>query len=570
MAYNHERYKVDTSFKVNEEAQAAQLPTFLTERQHANRKRGREIILDNIFNISRDCMSAVHLLKTTGGQAYEDIWSSMTRERREETMFAALQAVELIIPSQRFREEAPELTLEAMCGGRGEGFNQLLHHFFVEPKVGPDGQLVKPTEYPLESLLNQKHLYLTFFVQLVIQKMAGVKAELQIPKKTSSVITPPDVLARLRAKYTYISDEGVLTPKPEAFRDREFVDWGGQWYCEIKDCLKSEDDLARNEGTKMLLCAPCKSLKRATAYCSVACQKKDWKVHKATCGQPLTDTTDIPIFSSNSTHATPGHKIGALLSQQIKVHDNWVGLCVICMPDSAKVARDLHDEFRDLAFSTRDPKNIGWLFTSLTIYLQNILGGKNTQPEVKPLAAISPSEFMHQFISAFEIDEATFIAGLPTADDLIERRLPDIPGVLRDFTSGKYSVLTAKLLQQSQLRDRTPSAYWGILTSSVRNGPHDSIVTVCVPMDPLRAQREHTRSLAFSTGSIDAICELYHHIQLLTAGQWGQGPFKFTTPADFAGQFADAWGTTIAVLDKWLDVDQGVEQAEKTRKRLCA
>ncbi|CZT41962.1 uncharacterized protein RSE6_01787 [Rhynchosporium secalis] len=58
-------------------------------------------------------------------------------------------------------------------------------------------------------------------------------------------------------------------------------------------CQKSQSDLQ----TSLKCCARCQT----TRYCSVACQKEDWKAHKLVCGKPinphnpgLTDDKDLP------------------------------------------------------------------------------------------------------------------------------------------------------------------------------------------------------------------------------------------------------------------------------------
>ncbi|KAL8286703.1 hypothetical protein RQP46_004231 [Phenoliferia psychrophenolica] len=194
------KYKVDSSLHVNAEAQAAQLPIFLTEGQHAYRKHMRSAILDNVVAISLDCKLAVQFHESTRGEAFEHIWSSKTREQREDIMIKALQGVELAWRSRRMREGAPEITLEGMCGGRGEGFNKLLHHFYVDIKTGPNGEPERPTDFPLlrherqwvewkldrdpeafplsrgkrafqETMLIQKHVYLSLFVRQMMPNM---------------------------------------------------------------------------------------------------------------------------------------------------------------------------------------------------------------------------------------------------------------------------------------------------------------------------------------------------------------------------------------------------------------
>ncbi|KAK4702474.1 hypothetical protein P7C70_g3748, partial [Phenoliferia sp. Uapishka_3] len=565
--YNHERYKVDTGFQVNHEAQQAQLPIFLTERQHASRKRGKEQILLLSADISRACKSAVIDKKSTGGEAIEHVWSSMTREKREELYFTALQQVEVICPSQRFREEAPELTLEAMCGGKGEGFNKLLNHFYREPEL-VDGEFKQETEYPLlrhevqweqlglerdselmplsraerafqESMLNQKHLYLVNFVCQVLKLILGVKTtSLYIPKKLTSVATPPDVKARLRAKYTYVSDEGVLTPKPDACRDPEFVEWGGQWYCEIDDCQKSE-----------------------TAF----------------------DPADTPT----------GHKTSALLRQQIDVHKNlpksqWAvlvqggapgpgqNLCAIQMFASDQRVQDLCTEFRSLAFSTRSPEAIGWFFTSLAIHLDDELETTASQKIMEPLAAVTKEEFTHQFITAFGIEEEAFIAGLPNTIDLIERGFEDTPGILYKYTGGKYPhfVLNKWLRQQCRLRKKHPTAFWGVLISLREGGPVDNFATL-MNLDASVAGKyqESVRRLAFATGDPVHVGEYFVLARIMAQMiGFGESFLKWTTEKEFRRQFCEAWETTDEALDKWIENDlagMGAD-ADKVKKMLSS
>ncbi|KAL8286718.1 hypothetical protein RQP46_004246 [Phenoliferia psychrophenolica] len=326
-AFNYERYKVDSSLHVNAEAQAAQLPIFLTEGQHAYRKHMRSAILDNVVAISLDCKLAVQFHESTRGEAFEHIWSSKTREQLEE--------------------------------------NELS-----------------------------------------------------------------------RAKYWLVSDDGEICVSPDAFRDKEFVEWGGQYYCEFQGRGTSE---IGGKGNGILL-----------------------QAHKATCGRPLTDVTDIPIFNSYTGQANPdatsssAPTIGALLSQQIFCHEKfpgsqWAVIINDIPPSSGKSleiffmapevdtkAIELHNKYRELAFSTRGPKYIGWLFTSLALKLFPHLGSKAPQPGLEQLAAISHADFTHQFITAFEIDEEPFLDGLPTSQDLIDYQLETMPAILRDFTAGRY------------------------------------------------------------------------------------------------------------------------------------
>lgn len=65
-------------------------------------------------------------------------------------MLEALRKTEIVAPSQRFREACPEITLEGLCGGRGEGFHRLLDHFCREnPELDENGELKAAADYPL-------------------------------------------------------------------------------------------------------------------------------------------------------------------------------------------------------------------------------------------------------------------------------------------------------------------------------------------------------------------------------------------------------------------------------------
>ncbi|KAL8286647.1 hypothetical protein RQP46_004175 [Phenoliferia psychrophenolica] len=238
-------------------------------------------------------------------------------------------------------------------------------------------------------------------------------------------------------------------------------------------------------------------------------------------------------------------------------------------PELDKKAIELHDKYRELAFSTREPKNVGWLFTSLALHLFPILGSKHPQPDLKQLTAVTPVDFTHQFMAAFEIDEAQFLSGLPTTQELINYELEWIPRLLNEFTSGKYPhhVLSFPLEQQVQLRRNTPIAFWGVLISTTtKDGPLKNLVAVGEPDHPMNPYREDVRTRALATGDPEAIGELYFHCQLLLKGKWEKGPLQWTTYKDFGEQFAKAWGTSVEVLDKWLDDDAGVEMATAMRK----
>lgn len=167
----------------------------------------------------------------------------------------------------------------------------------------------------------------------------------------------------------------------------------------------------------------------------------------------------------------------------------------------------------------------------------------------------------------FEIDPETFIAGLPTTQELLDHQLDEMPSVLRDFTSGKYPhfVLSIQLVHQVKYRRDHPVVFWGVLVPTSANGPLEYIESVCAPPEPYL---EEVRTRALATGDPEAIGELYNIVQTLMQGQWGTGLFPFTTHGDFAEQFAKAWETSVAVLDKWLDDDVGVENARIRRKEL--
>lgn len=60
-------------------------------------------------------------------------FQKLSRAEREEVVLGGLKGAEMMIPSQRMRENCPELTLEGLCGGRGEGWGKLVGHFTVDP-----------------------------------------------------------------------------------------------------------------------------------------------------------------------------------------------------------------------------------------------------------------------------------------------------------------------------------------------------------------------------------------------------------------------------------------------------
>ncbi|KAK4703960.1 hypothetical protein P7C70_g2256, partial [Phenoliferia sp. Uapishka_3] len=110
---------------------------------------------------------------------------------------------EKAFPSVRMREEVPDITLENMCGGTGDGFRKLVEHFSYTP-IFDEGRMRLPVDYPLlkdiemwrrwgldqissvppsrgerafqEAMLNQRHLYLVLFTKLMIEQVVSKRA----------------------------------------------------------------------------------------------------------------------------------------------------------------------------------------------------------------------------------------------------------------------------------------------------------------------------------------------------------------------------------------------------------
>lgn len=110
-------------------------------------------------------------------------------------------------------------------------------------------------------MFNQKHLYLVTFVYHVLEVLVSIllfimlhrrvthfapfepklggSQELNLPKKLSSLPTPPGVKASLKAKGFVPKANGFYTPTPESLRDLEFRNYAGQWQCEECDQLRT-------------------------------------------------------------------------------------------------------------------------------------------------------------------------------------------------------------------------------------------------------------------------------------------------------------------------------------------
>ncbi|ORY89490.1 hypothetical protein BCR35DRAFT_329415 [Leucosporidium creatinivorum] len=433
---------------IDERQDAVELAAYLDEWAYTCREAGAKSVRGQ----------GLVLMETTTAkdfeQRYAEPWRRKPKAEREEIVLQVLEHVHRGRAAGPARGEsmrmlAPEITLEQLAGGKGEGLLKLANSLVVEGWTQErqwsvfvrnkaferkclfnfDQDTLLPASKALRAFQEEqrltRHSYLFEVVLDLFRVIEGKKLVEQgainyNPREYSATNNPASV-----------ANEGRL---PE-LRKNEAV------FESCTGCPKTASHLAPK---KFLYCSKCLSAGRHVPWCSSECMKANFKLgvkHKDTCGQTLKDASAVPLFSSPATSSRP---LNQHLQVQFRSFEAFNAEAKAIwffsgrMPDSGRlfqaplyVVGKVGDAFsttqqqtermmaiRDSAIHQRDDKSLGILLGYLLecpdvmwgqkkpAFVRDFGGAKrDPKPDVRTCTKVERAELQRQLLAAFEITE---------------------------------------------------------------------------------------------------------------------------------------------------------------------
>ncbi|KAK0473956.1 hypothetical protein IW261DRAFT_1569324 [Armillaria novae-zelandiae] len=259
----------------------------------------------------------------------EERWRSLSQQRREELVLEGLYVTACVTNGmESWRVWCPEMTIATLSGTNDRDFihllKMLLPHDQVKETLGTPlllenlafEELVKTNDIVLTQIFDGYRLKRSYFITMTVWSILNAfydnREEIQVGKPLYRDNSRPikDVLRQAKKFY---KDEGRLPQFSKDMRDysRRKEAENHQNIC--FHCSRKEDVSA--EGERFRICSKCKAVDRVVRYCSVECQKKDWKhgfprPHKAICGKVTFDeekaSEGIPDSETENTELESG------------------------------------------------------------------------------------------------------------------------------------------------------------------------------------------------------------------------------------------------------------------------
>ncbi|GAA5924095.1 hypothetical protein JCM1841_004572 [Sporobolomyces salmonicolor] len=286
---------------------------WLTESAIYNRTNKRKHVREYIEKM-------VHVVRNADlkNNSLRSKWRKLSVPEREELFYSSIAFVtEGFHEETQTRNEAPEIQLEAMTAGDGEGFIRLVDFFVdnydrsitegtdsfvpldhpvwnrVYKRDRPDEEALLPKSVRafVEEMLLDRHLFIVFFLS-----KDGIVAEAVRPKNAADSKLSPEALAT-------IDVDGKMDPNElnRSINDLRISESGTEEVC--TGCSRPERMLPKLEGNKFSYCSKCRKVGRNVPFCSQECMTSAWPEHKKICGKALSSIETIPTYSS-PTHRT--------------------------------------------------------------------------------------------------------------------------------------------------------------------------------------------------------------------------------------------------------------------------
>ncbi|ORY89483.1 hypothetical protein BCR35DRAFT_329408 [Leucosporidium creatinivorum] len=260
-------------------------------------------------------------------EKYAEPWRKAGREGREEMLLKALehghrQSAKGPERAETLRMLAPEITLEQMAGGEGEGFLKLIDALLVEGST-EDGEWIVfvrqegferkflfnfdqdtllPASKALRGFQYEQVLTRTSYLLVLVLDVLSLISGDEFEKRSSASYCLREYSAK--NNQAAVAREGCL---PELAEDEPIE----------KRCTGCGKTAAEIKPKKMLSCNKCRKVGRYVPWCSSQCMNDNFKLgveHKKTCGQTLKDATAVPTFSSTN----PSIRLNAHLQLQLR------------------------------------------------------------------------------------------------------------------------------------------------------------------------------------------------------------------------------------------------------------
>ncbi|KAK0227718.1 hypothetical protein IW262DRAFT_1346928 [Armillaria fumosa] len=239
----------------------------------------------------------------------EERWRSLSQQRREELVLEGLY-VTACVPNgmEGWRLWCPEMTVATLSGTNDRDFIYLLKMLLPDDQVKETlstplllenpafEELVKTNDIVLTQIFDGYRLKRSYFITMtvwsILNAFYGNREEIQVGKSLYRDNSRPSKDVLRQAKKFY-KDEGRL---PQFSKDMQ--DYSRRKEAENHQnicfhCSRKEGDVSAG-GERFRICSKCKAVDRVVRYCSVECQRKDWKhgfprPHKAVCGKVTFD-----------------------------------------------------------------------------------------------------------------------------------------------------------------------------------------------------------------------------------------------------------------------------------------
>ncbi|KAK0455202.1 uncharacterized protein EV420DRAFT_1765639 [Desarmillaria tabescens] len=258
----------------------------------------------------------------------EERWRSLSQQRREELVLEGLYVTSRVPNGmEAWRLWCPEMTVATLSGTNDRDFFHLLKMLLPvdrvketlgTPLLVPNPafeELMMTDDAMLRRMVDRYRLYRSYFITMavwsILNAFYGNREQMQAAKPLYRDKSETTKAFLRRAKEIYKA-EGKLPEFSESQKDydrrKETENWENLcWHCNRKEADASAG------GERFQICSRCKTVGRVVRYCSVECQKKDWKQgfprpHKAICGKDVfeEDKTDESIPETKDTESETG------------------------------------------------------------------------------------------------------------------------------------------------------------------------------------------------------------------------------------------------------------------------
>ncbi|GAA5859436.1 hypothetical protein JCM1840_004617 [Sporobolomyces johnsonii] len=406
---------------------------WLTEPAIYNRNNKRKHVREYIEKM-------VHVVRNADlkNRPLRSKWRKLSVPEREELFLSSIAFItEGFHEETQTRNEAPEIQLEAMTAGDGEGFIRLVDFFVdnydrsltegtdsfvplehavwdrVYKRDRPEEEVLlpKPVRAFVEEMLLDRHLFIVFFLSKDGIVVEGVRLKNAAGSKLS-----PDALAT-------IDVDGTMDPSElnSRINDLRISESGTEEAC--TGCSLPKRRIPKLEGKDFSYCSKCRKFGRKVPFCSQECMTTAWPEHKKSCGKTLSSIETIPTYSTPTPRTCCDHD-----------HDHHSHV-----PKTAPPREITMDYMQDIKKAKREPPTPSLLrqlkdFTPDEVWHVYYTSPATGQPAKR---AITFKENAHAYKTFMSIRQIAFEVRDPRACGLLCAVM--LEGAVDDYVGGEVS-----------------------------------------------------------------------------------------------------------------------------------